>query len=330
MNVVLKRCCLAIAMLGLSAGMLLPAQLQQVGEPPEQQASAAILEKLPLDAEKRATLEGALKARQYKQAEELLVKEIDRDPKSYPMLTLLGRVFFLDGKYLNCAIAMKKADAVSPLQNPERFTLALAYIILNHRDWASPELEKLVASDPTNPLYPYWLGRVDYDARQYKAAVVKFQKALELSPDFMKAYDNLGLSYEALAEYDNAINIYQKAVDLNRKKALPSPWPSLNLGALLVKLGKFPEAEASLKESLQYAPRFPAAHYQMGLLLEKQNRDKEALEQLRQAVQNNPSYADPHYVMSRIYQRLGEKEQADTERTAFQKLKSEQPREEAH
>jgi len=330
MKAIFRTCCLAVAALALGVGLVLPTQLQQVEEAPEQQGHAAILENLPLDAEKRATLEGALKARQYKQAEDLLVKEIDRDPKSCPLLTLLARVFFLDGKYLNCAIAMKKADAVSPLKDPERFTLALAYIILNHRDWARPELEKLAAADPASPLYPYWLGRIDYDGRQYRAAVVKFQKALEVNPDFMKAYDNLGLSYEGLGEYDNAINIYRKAVDLNRKKAAPSPWPPLNLGALLVKLGRFPEAEASLKESLQYAPRFPTAHYQMGLLLDRQGQELKALEELRQAAENDPSYPDPHYLMTQIYQRLGEKEQADSERATFQKLKKQYPREDPH
>ena len=112
----------------------------------------------------RASLREALGARDYTRAETLLVDEINRNPKSPQLLTLLGGIFFLDGKYLNTAVAMKRAEALAPLDDQSRFTLAMAYITLNHRDWARPELEKLARNDPRNALYPYWLSRLDYDA----------------------------------------------------------------------------------------------------------------------------------------------------------------------
>jgi len=285
---------------------------------------------LPLDATQRANLEQAVKSRDYTRAENLLVQEIERQPKSPALLILLARIFFLDGKYLNCAIAIKKAEALAPLEDPNRFTLALAYIILNHRDWARPELEKLAHSDPRNPLYPYWLGRLDYDAMQFKAAVAKLQKALELDPNFMKGYDNLGLCYEALGQYDDAIRIYQQAIRLNSQQQLPSPWPPLNLATLLIKLGRLEEAETYLQESLRYDPRFPKAHYQMGLLLGKQKKDNEALRELSQAAALDPTYPEPHYLLGKIYQRMGDHLKAETAWATFQKLKKEKRDERPH
>ncbi len=121
---------------------------------------------LPLDESQRATLQEDLKVRDYPRAEALLVKEAERHPKSRELLIAAGRIFFLDGKYLNCAVAMKKAEALSSLGEHDHFTLALSYIILNHRDWARPELEKLAALNPHEPLYPYWLRCLDSDAMQ--------------------------------------------------------------------------------------------------------------------------------------------------------------------
>jgi len=276
---------------------------------------------LPLGDTERAALQDAVKSRDYPRAETLLAKEIERRPKSRELLTALGTILFLDGKYLSCAIALKKAEAVSPLGDRDRFTLALSYIILKHPDWARPELEKLARSNPRDPLYPYWLGRLDYDAMQYKAAAAQLQEALDLDPMFMKAYDNLGLTYEALGQYDDAIRIYQQAVTLNRQQKLPSPWPPLNLGTLLVKLGRRPEAENCLQESLRYDPRFPKAHYQLGLLLEKQKRDEEAIRELTLAADSDPTYPEPYYVLGRMYERRGEKEKADAAWAAFRKLK---------
>ena len=276
---------------------------------------------LPLGVTERAALQDAVKSRDYPRAETLLAKEIDQHPKSAELLTALGRIFFLDGKYLNCAIALKKAEAILPLPDRDRFTLALSYIVLKHPDWARPELEKLASLNPRDPHYPYWLGRIDYDAMQYQAAVARLQKTLDLDPTFMKAYDNLGLSYEGLGQYDDAIRVYQQAVTLNRQQKLPSPWPPLDLGTLLIKLGRRTEAESCLRESLRYNPRFPKAHYQLGLLLEKQDKDEEAIRELTLATDNDPTYPDPYYALARVYERRGEKDKAEAARAAFRKLK---------
>jgi len=153
---------------------------------------------------------------------------------------------------------------------------------------------------------------------------------LKLDAKFMKAYDNLGLTYEALGQYDDAIRVYQQAILMNRSERTPSPWPPLNLGTLLVKIGRLPEAEVYLEESLKYDSGFPKAHFQMGLLLEKENKDEQACKELLEAVHNDPSYPEPHFLLGRIYTRQGNKLKADTEWQTFQKLKQESQQDRPH
>jgi tetratricopeptide (TPR) repeat protein len=308
----------------LYAGPCAWGQELQLSDIPGSGTAPRLVRDLPVSSEVRSALQKALDARDFAGAETILVKEIDRNPKSAQLLTLAGGVFFLDGKHLNCAIALKKADVLTPLDDGSRFTLAMAYITLNHRGWARPELQKLAEAEPRNPTYPYWLGRIDYDGMQFKEAEAHFQKTLNLDAGFMRAYDNLGLTYEALGQYDDAERVYKQAVVLNRQAKQPSPWPALNLGALLFKLGQLGEAEFYLEESLRYDPRFPKAHYQMGLLLEKEKKDQEATRELSLAIKNDPTYAEPHYALGRIYQRTGNRQAADGEFQVFQKLKRDQ------
>ncbi|MGO8793144.1 MAG: tetratricopeptide repeat protein [Terriglobia bacterium] len=269
----------------------------------------------PLQAERRAAVSDALKGRNYGLAEEILLGDIDRSPKSQPLFTLLAEILFLDGKYLECAIALKKAEAIAPLDDRSRFTLAMAYIALEKRDWARPELEKLAAADPRNALYPYWLSRLDYNDMRLESAAAHAQKAIVLDPRSVKAYDNLGLCNEALGKNDEAIGAYRQAIRLNREQLSRSPWPSMNLGALLLKLGRFDEAGTSLRESLNEDPRFPKAHFQLGLLLEKQAKLKEAAQELKQAVDLDPTFAEPCYALGRVYSRMGDEKSA---KDAFQ------------
>lgn len=303
--------------------LLLAQQTAAQTEPPPPVVSPGGALSLPLGAARRAEIERALKEQDYRTAETILVEEINRNPGSAPLLAFAAGIFFLDDQYLSAAVAYKKAERIAPLDERSRFTLAMAYIKLGRRDWARSELEKLTSAAANNPLYRYWLARLDYDASQYAAAVGKLQQVIKLDPAFMKAYDNLGLCYEALGENGAAIRSYEEAIRLNRGRPPHSPWPSLNLGVLLIKLGRLEEAESYLRESLRYDPKFAQGHYQLGALLEKQNRYAEAIQHLNEATTHTPTYAEPYYVLGRIYRRSGDRENAEKALSTFQRLKKE-------
>ena len=273
----------------------------------------------------RDHVEQAIRTRDFLKAEQILVHEIDRNPRSPNLLTLAAGVFFLDGKYLNAATALKKAEAVAPLDDQSRFTLAMSYIAMDRRDWARPELEKLAQKNADNPLYLYWLARLDYDAQQYPAAIEKLERVIAIDPHYMKAYDNLGLCYEAAGRLDDAVATYQRAVDLNRQGRPVSPWPPLNLGTLLVKLERFDDAEKYLRDSLLADPKFAQAHYVFGMLLEKRGRDEDAIRELELAAALDTAYAQPHYALGRIYRRSGKTTKAVAELNQFEKLKQAKP-----
>lgn len=269
----------AASLLSIAVAIAAPAfpyHQQNLSAPPKSPI-AALVASASLPPQERANLEQLLKARRYGRAEQLLIIATQQHPGSPQLLTLLGNVFFLDGKYLECAVALKKADAIVPVNRQSRFLLAMAYVAINHPGWARLELQKLQRANPQDALYPYWLSRVDYNDMHLDKAASEAQRAIQLSPHFMKAYNNLGLYEEGLGRDDEAIKAYREAMRLNREQALKSPWPALNLGSLLSKLGRFKEADACLRESLHEAPYFPKAHFQLGLLLEKQGRDTEAI-----------------------------------------------------
>src|SRR5258708_32599976 len=208
----------------------------QVATTQEQPADVAVrdLADLHLDGKLRDELEDAIGRHDYTRAETILVGEAEGDPKSVraaKLLSLAGGVFFLDGKFLNSAIAWKKAEAIAPLDDRSRFTLSMSYIKLNRRDWALPELTSLAAAWPDNPLYLYWLARPDYDAQNYTAATAGLRRVLELEPKMMRAYDTLGLCYDYLGQFDESIKNYNIAADLNRQEPKPTPWPHVDLAS---------------------------------------------------------------------------------------------------
>jgi tetratricopeptide (TPR) repeat protein len=138
----------------------------------------------------------------------------------------------------------------------------------------------------------------------------------------MKAFDNLGLCYEALSRPEDAIVVYRKAIALNRTSKEPSFWPPLNLGTLLPNRGELAEAEALLREAVKYDASAAKAQYQLGALLEQQDHLDDAVAALKRAADSDPTYSEPHYALARIYRRQGKTEAAAQAIATFQRLQA--------
>lgn len=278
---------------------------------------------IPLDPQFRFELEEAIKKKDFERAEQMIVNEISGNPNApqRELLAFLGGLFFMDQKYLNSAVAFKKAEAISPLTAGNRFTLSMAYILLGRSDWARPELERLIEENPSSALYPYWIARIDYDNNEYASAVERLSKIVASHPTFVRAYDRLGLCYEALGQTELAIANYKRAIELNATAPKPSPWPSLNLGSLLIQSGELSDAELHLRDSVRIDPTFAQGHYKLGLVLEKLEQLEESATELRRAAELDPAFPDPHWALARVLRRAGDKEGAQGAVQKYQELK---------
>lgn len=282
------------------------------------------LQKTPLPDSEKEQAQRALARKDYLTVEQVLVHAIEADAKSVDLLTLAARVFLLDRNPGNAAIALKKAEKLRPLSEADRFQLVMAYIGLKRGEWARPELERLAAASPENTLYPYWLARIDYDERNYQSSIARLRSVTGVNPAFMRAWDNLGLSLEATGQLDEAIDSYWHAVNLNRDQKPSSPWPPLNLGSLLTKLDRLKEAEAVLRESLDYGPDLAEAHYRLGVNLHRQGNDDSAIAELEQAATLDPTSTEALYVLGQVYRGRGDTKAAGEAFDKYRALKKEQ------
>jgi tetratricopeptide (TPR) repeat protein len=283
----------------------------------------AAVSSLGLTPAQASQLKTAIDTRDYITAEKLLLAEIARDPRSATagrQLAFLGTVYFLNQDYVNAAIAWKKSEAIAALDPQLEFSLAMAYIRMAHPDWARKVLESLAVQNGNEALYPYWLGRLDYEGHEYNRAISNFQRAIALAPGMARAYDNLGLCYFYQNQNDLAVENYQKAIELDRGSAHPSAWPYLNLAITQQFLNQLIDAEKNLREAIRLDPSFAKAHFQLGTVLESLQKAKAALEELKEAARLDPAFAEPHMALARVYRKLGQESSAREEVKTYLRL----------
>lgn len=311
-------CFLALLASGCAA-----ASAQNRLRPDDPAQKLATIESLGLDKTESDQLSEALERRDYVAAEKILLPEINADPRSPSAarrLDFVGSIYFLDHDYLNAAVAWKKSEAVAPLEPTLRFSLAMAYIRIGRSAWARDVLNTLAASDPKSALYPYWLGRLDYDGHEYNRAIRHFQQAITLDPGFARAYDNLGLCFYYQNDNQRAVDSFKKAIELDQSSAHPSAWPYLNLAITQQFLNQPHEAEVNVRESIRLDPSLPQAHFELGSILEEAGRLNEAVSALQEAAQLDPAYPEPHMALARIYHKLGKETDARAEVQTYLRL----------
>ncbi|WP_446743833.1 tetratricopeptide repeat protein [Silvibacterium acidisoli] len=279
---------------------------QTTDQPPQGIAGA---DKLGLSETQAAALQRALDAHDYPAAENTLLPEIQaaQDPayKDRLLLTIAG-IYFLDHDNLHAAVAWKKAEAISPLPPALQFSLAMAYVGMGRRQWATQQLQRLADADTQNALYPYWMGRIDYDSHFYETAIAHFQKAIALNPQMARAYDNLGLCFFYRNQNALAVQNFEKAIALDSHTKHPSPWPHINLAAVMQATGQPAQAESHLREAIRIDPGIASAHFQLGNVLDAMGKLPAAVDEYKQAAQLDSHYAEPHFALARLYRRLGQ------------------------
>jgi tetratricopeptide (TPR) repeat protein len=118
-------------------------------------------------------------------------------------------------------------------------------------------------------------------------ANAQFQKALELAPNDMEAYWNIGYAFVRYGRVDEAIALYQKALHIRPDSAIAC----YNLGNALLQKGRVDEAILEYQKAVEIQPAFALAHDNLGAALQQMGRLDEAIPQYQKAAQLKPDFA---------------------------------------
>ena len=140
-----------------------------------------------------------------------------------------------------------------------------------------------------------------------KAAIDKLNEAIKVHPDFMLAFNELGVQYQKVNELEKADDALQSALKIS-----PNAFaPLVNHGIVLVRLKKYAPAEADLRAALKENDKSAIAHYYLGRALAYLGKFDEAETELNTAVTlGGEQMKEAHRYLGAIYHARGETEKA--------------------
>jgi Tfp pilus assembly protein PilF len=137
-------------------------------------------------------------------------------------------------------------------------------------------------------------------------AMIHFQTAVQINPDYVEALNNVGSVLAQQGKLDEAIIYFQKVLQINPDSA----GVQINLGKALLIKGRADEAMVHFQAALQSKPDSVEAHISLGNILLQQGRTDEAIAHYEKVLQINPDSAPVHFNLGNALLRKGRMEEA--------------------
>jgi TolB-like protein/Flp pilus assembly protein TadD len=171
------------------------------------------------------------------------------DKDLWDVYVALGRLYRISGLYENAIDELEKAVAQQPNAVEAYLELGNTLSELNRNEEAKSMFAKAIAVDTGNWKVHRAYGHFFYDNELYDEAIEQYSSVVEFAPDSGIGFDNLGNTYWAMGDFENAAKAFEKSL-----KIAPSRWAYSNLGSMQYYLGDYASSVENQLLSIELAP----------------------------------------------------------------------------
>ena len=192
---------------------------------------------------------------------------------------------------------LKRSQTIYPGDHTIGARIGAAFSRNAQYDSAEVYDQQVLRSDPKNMNAIIDLAGVFFAEEKYPQVFELLIKAIQISPDFVVPYVNIGRCYLRLGNFDSAIYYLGKTLvlDPGNTEAI------MQLGVAYSQAQKYDLAEMYFKKAIDQDPNDISALYNLGVTCSKSGKLQEALEQFQKTVAINPAYVRGYSGMAQCY-----------------------------
>ena len=234
-------------------------------------------------------------------AKKSLLKAIELKPDFHRAILLMANIALKQGdvdtseKYAN--------EVLKDLASHYRANTIMGKVHLARRNWkkALERFKKVVDIQPDDPRGHYLLGIAHRYNKDHPAALASFEKALELKPQLLDAFSQIIGLHSANKNYRRALKRCDAQLDLyedeNALKAIV-----LNIkGRLFSSQRNYPASEETFKSAIKMDPDYTGPYYGLAQLYLVQGQQNKAIEQYKKLLSTNSEQAEPNMMIGVLY-----------------------------
>lgn len=270
----------------------------------------------------------------------------------------LAKSYYLRLRFSEALPAYQAAVRLDPDAARTHLGLALSLYELGRLREAQDELAQTLRLDNRSAWAEYMMGKIAWLQGRTAEALPHMQRATHLDPRSDPAWFGLGVCYEQLHRYGDAVEPLRQAI---ARKETSAQYHTA-LGEVLVYRGYTEEGRAHYERALQLnqnfgpacqlaggfylhkvpgrssleraqdlllrATRLPAyqqeqLYLDLGDLYAQKGENRKAIEALEESIRSDPRDERAYYILAGVYRRVGRKQEADSAEQRFKRISDE-------
>ena len=133
-------------------------------------------------------------------------------------------------------------------------------------------------------------------AKDYEGSIEDYNKAIEINPNYFKAFRERGISKSANGDYEGSIKDFNKAIEINPNYA----FSYASRGVAQGRSGNFIEANEDLEKAISLDPNQSFFYHALGLVKQELNDYEGAVKYFNKALEVDPNSEEVYYSMAII------------------------------
>jgi tetratricopeptide (TPR) repeat protein len=253
-----------------------------------------------------------------------LLQNLLKQKDSAELHNLLAEVEEKEGKFVAAANEYEVAAHLDPSEG-NLFDWGSELLLHRTLDPAITIFEKAAERYPNSPRIAIGLGIAYYSRGNYDDAVKFLLHAADLSPADPRVYPFLSRAYDSSpSQADEVIARFRRFAEQQAKNGRAQYYYAMSLwkGKRLQDSNlDLAQIDALLKRAIALDPSLAEAHLQLGNLYSDQHKYPDAIPEYHRALEINFDLSDAHYRLGQAYVHTGEKDKAQEQLQAYQKLR---------
>ena len=253
-----------------------------------------------------------------------LLQNLLKQKDSAELHNLLAEVEEKEGKFVAAANEYEVAAHLDPSEG-NLFDWGSELLLHRTLDPAITVFEKAAERYPNSPRIAIGLGIAYYSRGNYDDAVKFLLHAADLSPADPRVYPFLSRAYDSSpSQAAEVIARFRRFAEQQPKNGRAQYYYAMSLwkGKRLQDSNlDLAQIDALLKRAIALDPSLAEAHLQLGNLYSDQHKYPDAIPEYQRALEINFDLSDAHYRLGQAYVHTGEKDKAQEQLQAYQKLR---------
>lgn len=242
----------------------------------------------------------------------------------------LGETYWFEGRSSDAKRAYEEAIRLKPDFIDAWWALDDAYDLVcytyNYEETIE-SLKQTLRVDPKDYLATYGLGKIYFHQKRYDEALEQFQRVVQLKPNWAGYYE-MGRIYDAQQKYEEAIEAYKKSLSFSSALNAYEPFviainnAQFGLGVAYYNQQRYEDASKAFENYVRLQPKIYTAHAYLGNAYLKLHRYNEARDQYLQTIRLKPDSAVAHFGLGLAALELKDKSTAMEQYQELKKLGS--------